>query len=135
LIFLVNRKDWNGKHCCCLNPSFNASGLFSGADADILLGDVFVEIKTVKNFCIIRKYMNQVIGYYILDRIAGINKTIPSSIQRLGIYFSRHEYLWLIRIEDLISEDITLKMIKWWRKILSQRWELFKLPEPNLYRS
>lgn len=132
LISLINPKDWLGKNCCWLNPSFNAALLVAGADADIILDDMLIEIKTVKRFCISRAYLNQLIGYYLLDCINGIdNSGKPSSIKRFGIYYSRYGYLWSIKVEDIISKDLTEKMIFWWSKILSTQWELMDLPQPK----
>ena len=132
LISLINKKDWFGKNRCWLNPCFNAALLVGGGDADIILDDMLIEIKTVKRLCVSRTYLNQLIGYYILDCINGIDGSgAPSSIKRFGIYFSRYGYLWSIKIEDIISKDLTKKMIFWWSKLLSKRWELLDLPLPE----
>lgn len=132
LISLIHQDEWMGKNRCWLNPSFNAGILVGGADADIILDDMLIEIKTVKNFCVSRAYLNQLIGYYILDQIRGIDESgLPSSIKRLGIYFSRYGYLWSIKVEDLISEDFTEKTIFWLSRILSKNWELLDIPKPK----
>lgn len=132
LISLVNQKDWIGQHRCWLNPRFNAALLVGGADADIVLDDMLIEIKTVKTFCISRSRLNQLIGYYLLDCINGINDSgKPSSIKRFGIYFSRYGYFWSIKVEDLISKNLTEKIIFWWSKILSKQWQLLNLPQPE----
>lgn len=132
LIETINESDWTCKNRCWLNPSFNASILVGGADADIVLDDMLIEIKTVKRFCVSRQHLNQLIGYYILDCIAGIDEiTKPSSINKIGIYFSRYGYFWSARIEDLISPEMTEKMIFWWSKIRSKEWILLNLPDPT----
>jgi hypothetical protein len=131
LLELINVEDWTAQYHCWLNPGFNAAILVSGADADILLDNMLIDIKTTKRLIFRREDINQLIGYYILHRIAGIgNESSSPEIQSLAIYYSRFDFLWQINVEDLISENTTRRIIRWWRKILSAKWELAGLPEP-----
>jgi hypothetical protein len=131
LIELINVGDWTAQQHCWLNPGFNAAILVGGADADILLDHSLIDIKTTKRLIFRREDINQLIGYYLLHRIAGIGDEGSSpDIHTLSIYFSRFEFLWSINVEDLISEDSTRRIIKWWRRILSDKWKLAGLPDP-----
>lgn len=83
---------------CLLNPDFGfASKLLGGADADIILDDIIIDIKTVKNIGFQRSYLNQLIGYYILAKINGYE------INKIGIYYSRYGYLFTMNINDIIN--------------------------------
>lgn len=76
-----------------LNPNFGlASALVGGADADMVLGNTLIEIKTVKEVRVEREYVRQLLGYVLLARRARrLGADLPP-IARFGIYFSRHAY-------------------------------------------
>ena len=63
LISIVNPKIFKAKKTCILNPTFGkASVLVGGADADIILDDMLIDIKTTKFFKVQRQAYNQLIG-------------------------------------------------------------------------
>jgi hypothetical protein len=118
LISLVQPKMFKTKKACVLNPTFGrASDLVWGADCDLVIDDALIEIKTTKISKVKRDYFDQLIGYYILfriGRIKGLGKT--HSIKRLGIYFSRHGYLWIFKVSDVIREKLSPKFLSWFKK-------------------
>ncbi len=77
-----------------LNPTFGeASRSVAGADADLIVGDMLVDIKTTKNNTIKTEYLNQLLGYFLLARKQGaVDPTLPI-IHRIGIYYSRYGHL------------------------------------------
>jgi hypothetical protein len=72
-----------------LNPTFVGSAMVGGADADIVLGEMLVEIKTLvdvqKRF---RDILYQLLGYVLLDY------GDQHSIRSISIYFARHRKQW-----------------------------------------
>ena len=118
LISLVNPKDFTAKNICSLNPIFGrASKLVRGADADIIIDDALIEIKTSKYLRVERSHFNQLIGYYTLSRIGGITGLPKNySIKRLGIYFSRYGHLWLFKVSDVVDEKRMGRFINWFKK-------------------
>jgi hypothetical protein len=118
LISLVQPKTFQAKKVSVLNPTFGrASELVGGADCDLVIDDSLIEIKTTKHFEVKREYFDQLVGYYILSRIGGIEglpKDYP--IERLGVYFSRHGYLWLFKASDVVEEKHLSKFINWFKK-------------------
>jgi hypothetical protein len=85
-----------------LNPSFGeGSTLVNGADADLAIDDLLIDIKVTKEIKVTRQYYNQIICYYLLFMIGGINGNREHKIKRLGIYFARHGYLWTIHKWDI----------------------------------
>jgi hypothetical protein len=100
-----------------LNPGFGlASALVGGADADLLIDDLLIDIKTVKEASLTREYFNQLIGYYALSKIEQIDGTPPQhEVRRLGIYFSRYAYLYIMPIEEVIDEQRFLQFIEWFQ--------------------
>lgn len=127
LFSIVDSKPFKAKSLCILNPTFgDASSLVGGADADILIDNTLIEIKTVKNWKLQRYHFNQIIGYYILSRIGGINGA-PSKhkIDTLGIYYSRYGELYTFPVKALINERRLLAFIKWFDKRAIQEEEGF----------
>jgi hypothetical protein len=101
-----------------LNPTFGeASHLVGGADIDLVIDDVMFEIKTTQKLELTRDYFNQLMGYYILYRIGGIDGMHPQhKITRLGIYHSRYAYNYIVEVQTIISEDKFPNFVEWFRK-------------------
>lgn len=118
LIAIINPETIKAEHTCVLSPSFGpeAEKLMS-AEGDLVIDDALIDIKTVKHLKVDRKIFNQLIGYYTLYRIGGI-RGMPSSnqITKLGVYFSRHGYLHIYQVEDLIDESTYSDFVKWFKK-------------------
>lgn len=89
--FHKNIDGWKIRHSV-LNPVFYGSPDVGGADADMILGSVLVEIKCKKR-AIGRNDLFQLIGYKLLDYHNWYG------IDCLGIYFGRHGVLqyWPLR--------------------------------------
>lgn len=124
LISIMDPETIKADHTCVLNPSFGpeATKLMSAA-GDIVIDDVLIDIKTYKDLKVDRKIFNQLLGYYTLYRIGGI-QGMPSNnqITKLGFYFSRHGYLHTYRVEDLINESTYPDFIAWFKKRAKQEY-------------
>jgi len=100
LISLVDNKNFQAKEKCYLNPTFGAgSSLVGGADADLIIDNTLIDIKVTQNLKLDRNHINQVLGYYVLSLIGGVNSN-PNDrpIENIGIYFARHGELWTIPV-------------------------------------
>src|SRR3989338_6727179 len=105
LIKIVNPKDFIAHKTCLLNPTFGkASELVGGADADLLIDNTLIDIKTTKYLRFDRAMLNQLLGYYVLYTIGGIGST-DHKINRLGIYYSRRGELHALSVHDVIGEN------------------------------
>ena len=94
--------SFTDKNTWYLNPTFgDASTLVGGADADVILGDTLIDIKTVKTLKFTRDMYNQLIGYYILTKLGQVGSKSNFPISRLGIYFSRYGVLHTIPAEQI----------------------------------
>jgi hypothetical protein len=115
LIKLVSPNIFKAKRLCILNPTFGtASRIVGGADADIILDNTIIEVKTTKHLQVRRENWNQLIGYYILASIGGIDHISPNyKIKRLGIYFARYGELLCFEIKDTINHKKLNKFIRW----------------------
>jgi hypothetical protein len=85
-----------------LNPSFGAgSRLVEGADADLIVDDTLIDVKVTKELKLTRPHFNQILGYYLLYLIGGVDKHKDIEIKNIGIYFARHNVLWKVKINEL----------------------------------
>lgn len=85
-----------------LNPTFGAgSRLVGGADADLIVDDTLIDVKVTKELKLTRPYLNQILGYYLLYLIGGVDRHKDVEIKNIGIYFARHNVLWKVKIEEL----------------------------------
>jgi hypothetical protein len=101
LIKLCNIKLFEPKSHIILNPRFGTDIL--KADADLVLDDMLIEVKVTKHLQISREHFNQIIGYYLLYLIGGIQTRKKVKISKLGIYFARHDVLWSMKVHDIGS--------------------------------
>ncbi|ACL23396.1 hypothetical protein [Chloroflexus aggregans] len=115
LISLVEPRLFKASRFCLLNPTFGeASRLVGGADADLVIDDAIIDIKTTKYLRLERDYFNQLMGYFVLHEIAGVDGLIPKpAITHVGIYFSRFGYLHLIDVRSVIRPATFDGFVKW----------------------
>lgn len=98
-----------------LNPTFGkASRLVLGADADLIIDEMIIDIKTTKYLELKDEYIAQLLGYLLLSEIA--KESIPSFpvIYELGIYYSRHSYLFKFPVRPK-SPFYPRDEIKWFK--------------------
>ena len=79
-----------------LNPTFGeASTRIGGADSDLISGDMLVDFKTTKEDSVDVQSLDQLLGYFLLSRNERTRKPNFPEINRLGLYFTRHGFLWV----------------------------------------
>ena len=117
LISLVDSELFKTSKECILNPTFGeGSKLVGGADADLVVDDMLIDVKTVKKLTFSREYLDQLIGYYALYKIGGIDGMAKQiEIKKLGVYFSRYSYLYWYDIDDIIDKNRIPKFIEWFK--------------------
>lgn len=118
LLALVDERAFTTTHTCILNPTFGAaSALVGGADADLILDDCMVDVKTTKEPRLDIRDFYQLVGYYLLLGLGGLGRdeaeTHQPQVTSLGIYFSRFGYLWKVRVEDAVPESAVPELTKW----------------------
>lgn len=126
LMSIVPEQDFKAQKACHLNPTFGfASRLVGGGDADIVIDDKIIDIKTTKNLKLEPRHIHQLVGYYILLSLGGVDVKRGnnfhyldeiSEINNLCIYFSRHGYLHIIKTSDLIAPESFSNFVKWFIK-------------------
>lgn len=115
LVSMTDANQFKAKNVCYLNPTFGiGSYLVDGADADLIIDDTIIDIKTVQSGNIPTDDILQLIGYYFLTRIGtinGLDKKIE--IANLGVYSSRHATLHTFSVKSMaktndLAEFLTL---------------------------
>jgi hypothetical protein len=83
------------------NPSFLGSPVVGGADADWVIGDMLVDLKTREQITNpwIRETLFQLLGYALLDLDDSLG------IRRVGILLPRQPFLAVWSLDDLLNED------------------------------
>jgi hypothetical protein len=109
LKLLIENCDLNifqPKHKLILNPTFGAgTKLVGGADADLIIDDTLIDIKVTKDLNLTRPNYNQLIGYYLLFLIGGVDDHKDIIIKNLGLYFARHQVLWTIKVDEIADKE------------------------------
>jgi hypothetical protein len=115
LIGLVTPIHFKPKKRAVLNPTFGAgTRLVGGADADLILDDTILEIKTTKTLELRQATYNQLIGYYILSVIGGVDGIGYQFVARkLGIYFSRFGEIHTFDIKDVVDPRKLKSFVRW----------------------
>ena len=79
---------------CCLNPAFGAaSDMVGGADADLVVDGMLIDIKTTRALSFRQGMYNQLVGYYVLSLMGGIDGMDDADLSAAGIYYARYGLL------------------------------------------
>lgn len=121
LMAIIPESSFKAQRACILNPAFGwGSHLVGGGDADVILDDLLIEIKTTKHLKLDRSYIDQMIGYQVLLKLGGISGYLPCDfktdsyeLMHIGVYFARHGYLHKIPISDVIDLQAFPDFAKW----------------------
>lgn len=117
LISIVEPKLFISKKHCFLNPTFGSGSVWvGGADADLIVDDMLIDIKTTKHLSFTRDNFNQLIGYYVLSKLGKVNGLKYIQISKLGIYFSRYGILHTISTEQIENHKNFPKFVRWFKK-------------------
>jgi hypothetical protein len=123
LISLVKPNEFSARRICLLNPEFGiGSRLIGGADADLFIDGMLIDIKTRKNVELKREDWNQLLGYLALHELWGIGglKRKPR-ISKLALYFARHAYLQVFDVKEVVNIKDFSKFLGWFRDRVEQR--------------
>jgi hypothetical protein len=119
LMSLVGEEDFSSRKACYLNPTFGSTG----SNTDLVIDDKLIDIKTTKHLVLDRRHLHQLVQYYILLSLEGIDvgRKRPLNyfdeeceVNQICIYFSRHGYLHLMKIGDVINAENLPGFIKWY---------------------
>lgn len=116
LLSIVDNSFFVSNFFCSINPIFNdASLLVGGADADMIIDDTLIDIKTVKDLKFQKDHYHQLIGYYILSKIGKVDG-MKHDLKNIGIYFSRYGILHTIPVSQFKENPNFDSFVKWFEK-------------------
>lgn len=107
---------------CVLNPRFGeASSLVGGADGDLIIDTMFIELKTGLCDDLVTRSLRQLVGYIVLSRLSGISG-VPADarVTRLGVYAARFGRLLECELADVITENSLQYLARKFRMIQHQ---------------
>lgn len=124
LFQFVKEEDFKTEKLCLLNPTFGtASALVCGADADFLISETLVDIKTTKSPKLEVTTFRQIVGYYVLHQLGSIGELEPKAkISNLGVYFARFGYMHTIKVNDIINPKTFPDFLLWFQKRAREEW-------------
>jgi hypothetical protein len=102
---------------CILNPTFGqGSELVGGADADLIIDDTLIDIKASSHLVFDRDFFNQLVGYYALSCIGGVDNCSGVEIKHLAVYYARYGFLHRVPVQDCIAPSALAVFLKWLRQ-------------------
>lgn len=117
LINIVQPNVFRTQGRVLLNPDFGPGSLLvKGADADLILDDLLIDVKTTIKFTLDRKAFDQLLGYFTLSVIERRFDPEVKEITRLGIYFARHAYLFTFEVKEVVNPQTFPQFVKWFEK-------------------
>lgn len=118
LISLVYPDSFRAKELCLLNPTFGeASQLIGGADADLVIDNLLIDIKTTTKLEFKIEHFNELIGYYTLYKLGGIpDAPVEPKVENLGIYFSRYAELYTFPVASVIPSSKFPSFVEWFKE-------------------
>jgi hypothetical protein len=132
LLSIVEPKLFKAKHLCLLNPTFGeASRLVGGADADLLIDDLLIDIKTTKKLDFKTTFFHQLMGYVVLHEIARVGDLKPKPpVTKAGIYFARHAHLHVFQLDAVIDRDSFPEFVRWFKERAANEYPPPKMKPP-----
>ena len=94
---MVNQFGCGAYGRIALNPTFSGSADVGGADADLILDDCLVEIKTTVKATIQKLHLYQLLGYVLLDYAD------EYTLEKFGFYMARQGRLFNWPINELLE--------------------------------
>lgn len=93
-----------------LNPAFgDGSRKVGGADADIIVDDMIIDIKTTKHPKFTPEMLRQLVGYSLLANKFGVitenGDCAPHKITKMAVYFSRAGKFFMMNLDDCVNRE------------------------------
>jgi hypothetical protein len=115
MLAIVRPDDFRAKKTCVLNPTFGeASLLVGGADGDLFIDGTLVDIKVNKNLELGRDIFNQLLGYFCLSCIGGVDGC-RGKVTCVGVYFARYGILHRMPINSFMNARFLPAHLKWFK--------------------
>jgi len=123
LIAATDLTLFKASRTCLLNPEFGeGTGLVRGADADLLLDDLLIDVKTTKHYALRSVDWHQLVSYAALNLYFPIGGgTEPVPINRIGVYFARYNHLESWALHDVVDANKLAAFAQWFKEYLVEQ--------------
>jgi hypothetical protein len=117
LLSVAPTDEFKARKVCLLNPTFRlGSDMVRGADADLVIDNSLIEIKTTKSNKSRPEHFDQLIGYLALHDIWGVDGVSNKPrISKIAVYFSRYAELCEIEVSQLIDPKAYIRFRAWFK--------------------
>jgi hypothetical protein len=117
MLTIVPADSFTATRRCVLNPRFgSASNLVGGADGDLIIDGTLIDLKSTKKLELDRETFNQVLLYYVLSCIGGIENCPEGAVEYLGVYFARYGVLHRIAVKEVVMHAQMPAFIEWFKE-------------------
>lgn len=114
LVSLLKPDLFKSSEKTILNPTWpNAARLVRAADGDLILDDLLVDFKTLKELKLGLRDFHQLMGYYTLSVIQRTLQEDAIELKRLAIYYSRFAVLYQINVKDVVNFETFPSFLNW----------------------
>ena len=100
-----------------LNPTFgDGSRLVGGGDADIVLDDLLIDLKTSRNTGLVTRDLRQIVGYALLANSYRVDSKLPQEpIKQVALYQARAAALTAWPLSEICRPQCQLEIIDYLR--------------------
>lgn len=96
-----------------LNPRFHHAWRVFGADGDVLIDDLLIDLKVTQLNKLRGEDLDQLTGYLALEHLGGVVGAGEQPIRRLGVYFARHGILHTWPVAELYQPGALPRLVAW----------------------
>lgn len=124
LLDVVPFENFRAARHLVLNPTFGKAGAaVGGADADLVVDDLLIDVKTTATAKVSLDELRQLAGYVLLWRTGGLHVlaspghqvVVPATIRRVGLYYARYGQLVTVDLNDFLPAPGGDLLTAWWR--------------------
>jgi hypothetical protein len=117
MLAIIPADSFTARSRCVLNPRFgSASNLVGGADGDLIIDGTLIDLKSSKKPDLDRETFNQVLLYYVLSCIGGIENCREGAVEYLGVYFARYGVLHRIPVKEVVRQAQMSAFLEWFKE-------------------
>lgn len=114
-------QDWTDGDCVYLGPNFGRHSCILEGEADFIVDDTLIDVKTTEDGTFKREYWRQLLSYYILNDIQRVlyeetdraDEEYPE-LTKVGVYFARYGKLKVIHVNDVIDDVDAYERFRAW---------------------
>ena len=101
-----------------LNPTFGrGTKLVGGADADLVIDDLLIEIKTLKKSALHAGTIRQLVGYAVLANTYGVMGDTGTPITRLGVWYARSGELISWELDEVCDAEGQQEVVRLFERL------------------